>query len=108
VVVSCTDKRTTLSNQLTQYVEHIFGPDGRKSAKFDTTISRAVVIPKAQKVGKTIFQTHSTHKVTEQYRRLAREIEERLEQLTQPAAAVSPESSTSVETPKSEGNVSGV
>jgi chromosome partitioning protein len=78
VVVSCTDKRTTLSNQLTEYVEKIFGPDGDKSMKFDATISRAVVIPKAQKLGKTIFQTNSTHKVTEEYRHLAREIEERL------------------------------
>jgi chromosome partitioning protein len=78
VVVSCTDKRTTLSNQLSYYVEKIFGPDGQKSAKFTTTISRAVVIPKAQKVGKTIFQTNSTHKVTDEYRSLAREIEERL------------------------------
>jgi cellulose biosynthesis protein BcsQ len=60
------------------YVEKIFGPDGQKSAKFTTTISRAVVIPKAQKVGKTIFQTNSTHKVTDEYRSLAREIEERL------------------------------
>jgi len=78
VIVSCTDKRTTLSNQLSDYVEKIFGPDGQKSAKFDTTISRAVVIPKAQKVGKTIFQTNSTHKVTDEYRSVAREIEERL------------------------------
>ncbi|MGE0682427.1 MAG: ParA family protein [Candidatus Binatia bacterium] len=80
VVVSCTDKRTTLSTQLTHYVEEIFGPDGRKSAKFDGTISRAVVIPKAQKVGKTIFQTNSTHKVTDEYRQLAREIEARIEE----------------------------
>jgi chromosome partitioning protein len=78
VVVSCTDKRTTLSNQLTLYVEQIFGPDGDKSMKFDGTISRAVVIPKAQKLGKTIFQTNSTHKVAEEYRHLAREIEDRL------------------------------
>jgi chromosome partitioning protein len=78
VVVSCTDKRTTLSTQLSNYVERIFRPDGQKSAKFATTISRAVVIPKAQKVGKTIFQTNSTHKVTDEYRSLAREIEERL------------------------------
>jgi chromosome partitioning protein len=90
VVVSCTDKRTTLSNQLTQYVEQIFCPDGSKSAKFDTTISRAVVIPKAQKVGKTIFQTNSTHKVTDEYRQLAREIEARLAyfaSMTTPAPA---------------------
>jgi chromosome partitioning protein len=78
VIVSCTDKRTTLSNQLSDYVEQIFGPDGQKSVKFSTTISRAVVIPKAQKVGKTIFQTNSTHKVTDEYRSVAREIEERL------------------------------
>jgi chromosome partitioning protein len=94
VVVSCTDKRTTLSNQLTQYIEQIFGPDGRRSAKFEATISRAVVIPKAQKVGKTIFQTNSTHKVTDEYRRLAREIEARLEEFERNTAHDSVEMTT--------------
>ena len=41
-----------------------------------------VVIPKAQKVGKMTFQTHATHKVTEEFRRLAREIEARLAAFT--------------------------
>jgi chromosome partitioning protein len=95
VIVSCTDKRTTLSNQLSDYVEQIFGPDGQKSAKFNTNISRAVVIPKAQKVGKTIFQTNSTHKVTDEYRKVAREIEERLaasESVPAPGAELAPAS----------------
>jgi hypothetical protein len=35
------------------------------------------VIPQTQKVGKTLFETHSTHKVTDEYRALAREIEDR-------------------------------
>jgi cellulose biosynthesis protein BcsQ len=55
--------------------------------KFASTISRAVVIPKAQKVGKTTFQTHSTHKVTEEYRRLAQEIEARLAAFTRETPA---------------------
>jgi hypothetical protein len=33
--------------------------------------SRSTVIPQAQKVGKTLFETHSTHKVTGRYRALA-------------------------------------
>ena len=46
--------------------------------KFKASIGRSTVIPQTQKVGKTLFETHSTHKVTDEYRALAVEIEERL------------------------------
>lgn len=81
VVLSGVDKRTTLANTLTQYVDDIFSPDGNESAKFRTTITRSTVIPQTQKEGKTLFQTHASHKVTDQYRALAREIEIRLARL---------------------------
>ena len=63
---------------MTDYVENTFRFDDASSAKFETSISRSVVIHEAQKEGKTIFETHPTHKVCEQYRELAREIEARL------------------------------
>jgi chromosome partitioning protein len=78
VILSGVDRRTRLANTLNEYVEQIFSPDGQSSAKFKTTISRSTVIPQAQKQGKTLFQTHPTHMVTEQYREIAIEIEERL------------------------------
>jgi chromosome partitioning protein len=83
VILSGVDRRTSLANTLTDYVQQLFAPDGTESLKFKTTISRSTVIPQAQKVGKTIFQTHSGHKVTEQYRALARELEDRLQRFGQ-------------------------
>lgn len=82
VVIAGVDRRTNLSNSLTDYVQSAFStPDGQ-SAKFRTIISRSTVIPSAQKAGKTVFQTAPDHAVADQYRSLAAEIEERLERLT--------------------------
>jgi chromosome partitioning protein len=82
VVISGVDKRTSLANSLSDFVEKSFraGEDS-ESVKFKTSIGRSTVIPQTQKVGRTLFETHSTHKVTDQYRQLAREIEERLGKL---------------------------
>ena len=44
-------------------------------------IGRSTVIPQTQKAGRTLFETHATHKVTQEYRTLAEEIEERLARL---------------------------
>ncbi|MBI3411402.1 MAG: ParA family protein [Planctomycetes bacterium] len=102
VVLSGVDKRTTLANSLSDYVEKIFTPDGSsRSAKFDTVISRSTAIPQTQKLGKTLFQSHSTHKVTDQYRQLAREVEERLrafrgEPMSKPIGEVLPTLPTQV------------
>jgi hypothetical protein len=71
-------RRTRLAKALIDYVEQQFAIDGTRSAKFETTISRSTVIPEAQKVGKCLFQTAPTHKVCEQFRALALEIETRL------------------------------
>jgi len=72
------DKRTRLANDLKQYVHDAFSPDGKSSAKFDTTISRSTVVGQTQDARKTLFQTHSKHDVTEQYRALAREVDGRI------------------------------
>jgi chromosome partitioning protein len=79
VVLSGVDKRTSLANSLSDFVEKSFrAGENSESVKFKTTIGRSTVIPQTQKVGKTLFETHSTHKVTEEYRALALEIEKRL------------------------------
>lgn len=82
VVLSGVDKRTTLANSLSEFVEKSFQVGGdTESMKFKTSIGRSTVIPQTQKVGKTLFETHSTHKITDAYRALAGEIEERLAKL---------------------------
>jgi chromosome partitioning protein len=79
VVVSDVDTRTRLARLHIDLIEDLFrrGP-GQRSAMFETIISRSTVIGEAQRQGKTIFQTDPAHKVTEQYRQLASELEQRL------------------------------
>jgi len=80
VILSDVDKRLRLARLHMGLVEELFRQQpGQPSAKFQTIISRSTIIGEAQKLGKTIFQTHPTHKVTEQYRALAREVESRLD-----------------------------
>lgn len=78
VILSAVDKRTRLAHQLTSYIEGLFSPGGADSLKFRTEISRSTVIPEAQKAGRTVFDTEPAHKVAEQYRELAREVEARV------------------------------
>jgi len=81
VVMCGVDRRTTLSKRLTEYVEQLFLIDEKHSAKFKTIISHSTVIPRAQEVGKTVFQTEPEHRIADQYRELAREIDGRLHEL---------------------------
>jgi chromosome partitioning protein len=82
VVISGVDKRTSLANSISDFVEKSFRiGQGEESVKFKSAIGRSTVIPQTQKVGKTLFETHSTHKVTDEYRLLAKEIEARLEKI---------------------------
>lgn len=79
VILSGVDgRRTRLASTLISYVDETFRFDDNSPAKFATSISRSVVIHEAQKEGKTLFETHPQHKLCEQYRELAREIEARL------------------------------
>jgi len=93
VVISGVDKRTSLANSLSDFVEKSFkAGENTESVKFKSTIGRSTVIPQTQKVGKTLFETHSTHKVTDEYRALALEIEARLERIQNAAAVTTPAS----------------
>jgi chromosome partitioning protein len=78
VILSMMDRRTNLAKTLRDYVQEKFALDGHESLKFATTIDRSTEVPKAQREGKTLFQTNPVHKVTDQYRHLAREVESRL------------------------------
>jgi chromosome partitioning protein len=93
VLAGVDGRKTRLASALINYVENQFANGKGGSAKFKTTISRSTVIPEAQKDGKTLFQTAPAHKVCEQYRELAREIEVRLgrtSSVTTPAKPVAP------------------
>src|SRR5262249_20877845 len=91
VILSDVDKRLRLARLHMDLVEELFRQQpGQPSAKFETIISRSTVIGEAQKLGKTIFQTHPDHKVTDQYRSLVREIEARLEAFNQARNVTSP------------------
>lgn len=92
VVISGVDKRTSLANSLSDFVEQSFRiGQSSDSVKFKSSIGRSTVIPQTQKVGKTLFETHSTHKVTDEYRALAKEIEERLYRFEHPEVVAAPE-----------------
>lgn len=89
VVISGVDKRTSLANALSEFVENSFRVgESAESVKFRASIGRSTVIPQTQKVGKTLFETHSTHKVTDEYRALAVEIEERLARFEETGVAI--------------------
>ena len=82
VIVSGQQKRPKIMKALTQFIEEQFSLGNGKSLKFETEISRSVVVSNAQAEGKTIFQTEPRHKVTEEYRSLARELEARIAERT--------------------------
>jgi chromosome partitioning protein len=81
IIVSGLDQRITLARQYTADIHEMFKVEGSPSRMFQTTISRAAVIPRAQKMGKTLFQTDPTHKVAKQYSALAKEVDERVSEL---------------------------
>lgn len=73
VVLTAVDRRTNIASQLSEYIKTAFNDTG----KFDTEISRTVAIVNAQKNARTLLQSEPTHKVSDQYRRLATETEDR-------------------------------
>lgn len=78
VVCALSRPKTRLARELVSYVEKAcFDAEGR-TLKFTTDISRSVVVQEAQRVGKSILQYKGDHPVADEYRALARELEERL------------------------------
>ncbi|MGE3424824.1 MAG: ParA family protein [Dehalococcoidia bacterium] len=77
VVLSQLDRRTRAASMYTERIQKAFQDVGELGA-FATTISRAAVIPRSNEAGQSVFQFDPEHKVTEEYRELAREVEQRL------------------------------
>jgi chromosome partitioning protein len=75
VVLTCVDTRTSLAAEVERLVAREL--PGRA---FRTKITQATAVPKCSGRGKTLFQVEAfaDHKVTEQYRSLAAELEERV------------------------------
>ena len=80
VIVSGLDQRISLARQYMAEIQQLFAIEGGPSRMFDTTISRAAVVPRAQKMGRTLFQTDPSHKVAKQFAALAKELEDRVAQ----------------------------
>lgn len=78
VVVSGLDQRITLARQYTAEIHELFKVEGSQSRMFQTTISRAAVVPRVQKIGQTLFQSDPNHKVARQFMNLAIELEARV------------------------------
>jgi chromosome partitioning protein len=91
IIVSGLDQRITLARQYTAEIHESFKVEGSPSRMFSTTISRAAVIPRAQKVGQTLFQSDPTHKVAKQYMALATEVDHRVQELRSAPAPVAQE-----------------
>jgi chromosome partitioning protein len=83
VVMSAIKGRSTrLQRELLRYVQETFDRAGDPYIRsYTTKISETTYICESQKLGKTMFQVYPTHKVTDQYRELARELEGRLDAL---------------------------
>ncbi|UYV12365.1 MAG: ParA family protein [Phycisphaera sp.] len=78
VSLSCVNKRTKIAREIIDWVDETF-VDAGLYGDFKNRISRATAVPTAQMSGRTIFQTEPKHKVAEEYRKLAREVLDRLE-----------------------------
>ena len=74
-VAGSVSHRPRLEAELLQYAEERLNVHRKRPLVFRTTITRSAVVPRAQMAGRTLFQTHPRHKVTRQYRALAKEIE---------------------------------
>lgn len=72
-------KETRLSRALLAEVERHFGGGDPYHRPYVNHISASTVVPTVQQFGKTLFEAEPEHKVTNQYRALARELIERFE-----------------------------
>jgi chromosome partitioning protein len=104
IIVSGLDQRITLARQYTAEIHELFKVEGSPSRMFYTTISRAAVVPRAQKAGRTLFQTDAGHKVAKQFTSLALEVEERVSHLSETEALISATESAAPGLAAGEGN----
>jgi chromosome partitioning protein len=85
VVMSAIKGRITrVQRELLHYIEDTFDRGSDPFIRsYRSTISETTHVCEAQKLGRTMFQVYPEHKVTEQYRELAREFEARIDALKQ-------------------------
>src|SRR5215510_11706400 len=83
VVLSAIKGRSTrIQREFIAYVQETFDRGADPLIRsYQSQIAETTYICEGQKLGKTMFQLYPTHKVTEQFRELAREIEARLNAL---------------------------
>ncbi len=83
VVLSAIKGRSTrIQRELIAYVQETFDQGADPFIRrYQTQIAETTYICESQKQGKTMFQLYPTHKVTDQFRELARELESRLNAL---------------------------
>ncbi len=74
-------RATRLSNLLMEEVDRHFGQGDPLMRRFQTSISASTIVPTVQQGGRTLFEEAPDHKVTQQYRKLAQEFEDRFAQL---------------------------
>ena len=72
------DRRVTLAKRYEDAITERFRQANQEPVKFKTTIGRAAAIDRAAHRGQTLLQAEPSHKVSDQYRKLAREVEQRV------------------------------
>jgi cellulose biosynthesis protein BcsQ len=84
-VLSSIGRTSRLQRELLDYVRDTFDKGDEFMRSYETSISRTTYISACQKEGSTMFQMHPSHKVTEQYRSLAKEFEYRIQKIEKSA-----------------------
>ncbi len=77
IVLTCVIRRRALDRRMSRRLEQDYG-EIEGLGVFDTTISRTTYLPRSQEHGRTMFQDHPDHEVCEQFRALARSVEDRI------------------------------
>ncbi|MEO1698742.1 MAG: ParA family protein [Planctomycetota bacterium] len=83
VVLSQIDRRTSLAERYIQHIAQEFSQAGQQGA-FETTISRSVVVTKANEAGEAVRVFDPRHRVAQQFDDLAAELERRIGTTTAP------------------------
>jgi len=79
LILSCMDRRRSLARRYEEAITERFRQANHEPVKFKTTVSSAAAIDRAYHERKTLLQSEPRHRVSEEYRELAREVEERIE-----------------------------
>lgn len=72
---------TRLSKALMDEVDRHFGVGDEFMSRFEANITSSTIVPSVQQMGTTLFEAAPDHKVTQQYRDLAEEFENRFAKL---------------------------